>query len=67
MTNQDQTIRELAYYKWEAAGRPCGQDLAFWVEAQDELTVQVPKKKKKTAKAVQQSTDKKKIVRRSAI
>lgn len=32
-----QQIRELAYQKWEEAGRPWGRDKEFWVEAEKEL------------------------------
>jgi len=34
--NKDQ-IRRLAYAKWEAAGRPAGDGLPFWVAAEREL------------------------------
>jgi hypothetical protein len=30
-------IRERAYLKWEAAGRPPGDGANFWIEAQQEL------------------------------
>ncbi|MBS1985895.1 MAG: DUF2934 domain-containing protein [Bdellovibrionales bacterium] len=30
-------VREHAYYKWEAAGCPCGNDIEFWLEAEAEL------------------------------
>jgi hypothetical protein len=30
-------IRELAYYKWEAAGCPPGDGVSFWLEAETEL------------------------------
>lgn len=30
-------IRELAYSKWEAAGRPTGDGAQFWLEAEREL------------------------------
>jgi hypothetical protein len=30
-------IRRRAYLKWEAAGRPSGDGLPFWVEAEREL------------------------------
>jgi hypothetical protein len=30
-------ISRLAYAKWEAAGRPCGDDVRFWLEAEREL------------------------------
>jgi hypothetical protein len=33
-----QEIGEKAYQKWEAAGRPLGKDLKFWLEAQRELS-----------------------------
>ncbi len=30
-------IRLRAYYKWEAAGRPAGDGVAFWLEAEQDL------------------------------
>jgi hypothetical protein len=33
-----QDIGERAYQKWEAAGKPIGKDLKFWLEAQRELS-----------------------------
>jgi hypothetical protein len=30
-------IRQRAYQKWEAAGRPPGDCTAFWLEAEQEL------------------------------
>ena len=33
----DDDIRLLAYFKWEADGRPEGHDLYFWLEAEREL------------------------------
>ncbi len=30
-------IRARAYQKWEAAGRPDGDSLIFWLEAEQEL------------------------------
>jgi hypothetical protein len=33
-----QEIGEKAYQKWEAAGKPAGKDLKFWLEAQQELS-----------------------------
>ena len=35
-----ETIREAAYYKWEAAGCPCGDGVEFWLEAEAELVPQ---------------------------
>jgi len=29
-------IRETAYYKWQAAGCPCGDGVDFWLEAEAE-------------------------------
>jgi hypothetical protein len=34
---REQAIRELAYAKWEAAGRPPGDGVRFWLEAEREL------------------------------
>lgn len=36
-TPSDEAIRESAYLRWEAAGRPAGKDLCFWLEAENEL------------------------------
>lgn len=33
-TEADQWLREAAYLAWSNAGRPSGQDLRFWTEAQ---------------------------------
>jgi hypothetical protein len=33
-----QAIREAAYYKWEQAGRPIGDGVRFWLEAEQECT-----------------------------
>ena len=34
---RERAIRELAYAKWEAAGRPAGDGVQFWLEAEREL------------------------------
>jgi hypothetical protein len=34
----DEKIRHLAYVKWEAAGKPLGDGLCFWLEAERECT-----------------------------
>lgn len=36
----NEKIEKLAYYKWEAAGRPEGQDMRFWEEAEKEICIQ---------------------------
>jgi hypothetical protein len=33
----DEEIRVRAYQKWEAAGRPAGDGMRFWLEAEREL------------------------------
>ena len=33
----EQTIRQRAYERWEAAGRPEGDGVQFWLEAEKEL------------------------------
>lgn len=33
----EERIRELAYEKWEAAGRPAGDGTDFWVSAELEI------------------------------
>lgn len=37
MQNLEQAIRECAYGKWDAAGRPDGQADTFWLSAQREV------------------------------
>ncbi|HET6572235.1 MAG TPA: DUF2934 domain-containing protein [Fimbriiglobus sp.] len=34
---REQAIRELAYAKWEEAGRPPGDGVQFWLAAEREL------------------------------
>jgi hypothetical protein len=34
MPDTTQQIRELAYYLWDARGRPHGADIEHWVEAE---------------------------------
>lgn len=36
--NETHAIAMRAYYKWVNEGRPCGQDLRHWYEAEQELT-----------------------------
>lgn len=33
----EREIQHAAYFLWEAAGRPRGRDLEFWLEAQERL------------------------------
>ncbi len=33
----EELVRLRAYQKWEVAGKPAGQDLRFWLEAEREL------------------------------
>lgn len=35
--DQEQAIREAAYFKWEQEGRPPSDGLVFWVEAEREF------------------------------
>ncbi len=35
----EETIRVRAYQKWEWAGRPEGDGVAYWLEAESELCV----------------------------
>lgn len=37
----DEMIRERAYYIWEKKGRPQGQDMAIWLQAEKELRVKM--------------------------
>ena len=34
----EDTVRTLAYSKWEDAGRPDDREEEFWLEAEDEVT-----------------------------
>ena len=38
MQSLEEKIRELAYEKWEQAGRPCGDGRDFWEQAEYELS-----------------------------
>ena len=38
--DDQQAIREAAYRKWEQAGRPSGDGLRFWLEAEAEQHAQ---------------------------
>lgn len=38
----DMAVRELAYFKWEAAGFPEGDGFDFWLEAERELRANQP-------------------------
>jgi hypothetical protein len=33
----EEAIRLRAYLKWEGAGKPVGQEVRFWLEAEQEL------------------------------
>lgn len=35
--DNDQQIRDLAYFLWEKAGRPQGMEHRFWAEAQEQI------------------------------
>lgn len=34
-------VRDLAYFKWEKAGRPLSDGVKFWLEAENELDLVV--------------------------
>ena len=36
-SSRDEQIRQMAYRKWEAAGKPHGDDLRFWLQAEREV------------------------------
>lgn len=38
MANNEQAIREAAYYIWQNAGCPAGQDEQFWAMAVEQLS-----------------------------
>lgn len=48
MPNED-AVRELAYYKWAAAGYPPSDGVSFWLEAENELADKPAKKATKVA------------------
>lgn len=39
--DREETIRVLAYAKWEAAGCPAGDGVDFWLEAEQEVATVV--------------------------
>jgi Protein of unknown function (DUF2934) len=41
-TTTDEQVRQLAYLKWEAAGRPDGDGIDYWLEAEQELRKTTP-------------------------
>lgn len=45
--NTHEVISQLAYALWEKAGRPSGQDLEFWLQAEAQL---LEEQKKQAAK-----------------
>ena len=42
--DEQERIRQAAYYKWEAAGCPCSDGVDFWLEAESELKSNRPSK-----------------------
>lgn len=38
LDNIEETVRERAYLLWEAAGRPEGDGVEFWLRAEEELS-----------------------------
>jgi hypothetical protein len=40
LTPDEEAIRARAYQLWEAAGRPDGEGVEFWLEAERELAAQ---------------------------
>jgi hypothetical protein len=49
---REQAIRERAYVLWEQDGRPEGQSLAHWSQAEAEITVKQPLSGQQKAKRV---------------
>lgn len=47
----EEQLRELAYLKWEQAGRPPGDGIQFWLQAEAELSDSPKAKPKKLAPA----------------
>ena len=42
MATANMTTAEIAYLKWEQAGKPEGRDIEFWIEAEKEVNKKEP-------------------------
>ena len=63
MANNEQAIREAAYYIWQNAGCPSGQDEYFWSMAVEQLSKKCTKSscaKKSTSTSAKKTTTAKK-------
>ncbi len=47
--SQQNEIKDLAYRLWDEAGRPEGQDMEFWLQAEASLAKPAPAAKSKVA------------------
>ena len=69
MANNEQAIREAAYYIWQNAGCPFGQDEYFWSMAVEQLSKKCTKsscaKKSTSASAKKTTTAKKTSTKKS--
>ena len=69
MANNEQAIREAAYYIWQNAGCPFGQDEYFWSMAVEQLSKKCTKsscaKKSASASAKKTTTAKKTSTKKS--
>ncbi len=68
MANNEQAIREAAYYIWQNAGCPAGQDEYFWSMAVEQLSKKCSKSscaKKTSSCAKKTSTTKKSTTKKS--
>lgn len=68
MANNEQAIREAAYYIWQNAGCPAGQDEYFWSMAVEQLSKKCSKSscaKKTSSCAKKTSTSKKSTTKKS--
>lgn len=68
MVNNEQAIREAAYYIWQNAGCPSGQDEYFWSMAVEQLSKKCNKSscaKKSTSSCVKKSSAKKSSAKKS--
>ncbi|MBE6453900.1 MAG: DUF2934 domain-containing protein [Alphaproteobacteria bacterium] len=68
MANNEQAIREAAYYIWQNAGCPAGQDEYFWSMAVEQLSKKCSKSscaKKTSSCAKKTSTAKKSTTKKS--
>lgn len=69
MVNNEQAIREAAYYIWQNAGCPSGQDEYFWSMAVEQLSKNCNKSScaKKSSSSKTSSCAKKSCAKKSSV